>query len=158
MLCSLASFAVVADSSIISVTRLVDAGRFDNAEAAIVQSLSGANLHNGERAQLEFERERMRRIRLDFKLTKVEALARVRQQIPDLKEAEFDAWDRAGLLERMTIDGETRYFNRSPSNLFRLSADARARRANQTPFNDGPLERPHAHHREVIAAAKSTAK
>jgi len=100
----------------------------------------------------------MRRIHIDFKLTKAEAVERVRKQIPDLKDAEFDRWDAAGLIERMTIDGNTRYFNRAPSNLFRLSADARARRAEQTPFNDGPLERPHAHHTEVVDAVKATGK
>jgi transglutaminase-like putative cysteine protease len=101
----------------------------------------------------DFETERQRRIRLDFTLTKAEAIARVRKQIPDLKEGEFDAWDAAGLMEKMNLDGEVRYFNRSPANLFRLSKDARARRAEQTPFSDGPLEKPHAHHREVLAAA-----
>jgi transglutaminase-like putative cysteine protease len=115
-------------------------------------------LDQAQRAQLEFERERMRRIRLDFTLAKADAIARVRKQIPDLKDAEFSAWDAAGLLERMTIDGEVRYFNRAPSNLFRLSAAARTRRAKQTPFNDGPLEKPHLHHREVIAATKTSGK
>jgi transglutaminase-like putative cysteine protease len=154
----LACFSVAADSSTASVTQLIDSGRFRDADASIAKSLADSALANVQRSHLEFERERMRRIRLDFKLTKPEALARVRTQIPDLKDTEFYAWDAAGLLERMTVDGETRYFNRAPSNLFRLSADARARRAEQTPFNDGPFERPHAHHREIIAAAKASAK
>ena len=42
---------------------------------------------------------------------------------------EFAAWDAAGLLESRVIDGNKLYFNRAPSNLFRLSAEARARRA-----------------------------
>jgi len=148
-----------ADASIsASVIQRIDAGQFHEADAQISQSLTRAELPADERAELEFQRERMRRIRLDFKLTKADALDRVRKQIPDLKHAEFEAWDAAGLLERMTIDGETRYFNRAPSNLFRLSAEARARRAQQTPFNDGPFERPHDHHREIIKAQRASGK
>ncbi len=70
----------------------------------------------------------MRRILLDFTLTAEDAQARLRRQIPDLTAAEFAAWDAAGLFERQTIDGRTLYFNRAPSNLFRLSADALKRR------------------------------
>jgi len=136
----------------------IDSGRFREAEAQITQLLARSDLSAEQRTELEFQRERMRRIRLDFKLTKADAMDRVRKQIPDLKDAEFDAWDAAGLIERMTIDGETRYFNRAPSNLFRLSAAARARRARQTPFNEGPFESAHAHHREVIQARRTSGK
>src|SRR5690606_21974070 len=38
------------------------------------------------------------------------------------------------------IDGERRWFNRGPSNLFRLSAEARQRRATPLEFYDSPLE------------------
>jgi transglutaminase-like putative cysteine protease len=158
MLALFASPLVAADASLASVTQLIDTGRFSQAESLIAKSLADASSNSESCTQLEYERERMRRIGLDFKLTKSEALERVRKQIPDLTASEFDAWDQAGLLERMTIDGNVRYFNRAPSNLFRLSAAARARRATQTPFNDGPLERPHAHHREVIDAAKRESK
>src|SRR3546814_19195156 len=70
----------------------------------------------------------MRRILLDFTLDESEVEARVRKQIPDLTDAEFAKWRDAGLFERQVIDGRTLYFNRSPSNLFRLSDDALARR------------------------------
>ncbi len=63
----------------------------------------------------------MRRILLDFSLTAEDALKRLRRQIPDLSSTEFAAWDAAGLLEHQVIDGRTLYFNRAPSNLFRLS-------------------------------------
>ncbi|HEY5807581.1 MAG TPA: transglutaminase-like domain-containing protein [Povalibacter sp.] len=117
-----------------------------------------SSLPDADRSALEFERERMRRILLDFSLTDADARARVRKQIPDLKDAEFDAWDKAGLLESRGIDGRKLYFNRAPSNLFRLSAEARARRANPTPFNDSPLESAHPHHREVLDQALTTSK
>ena len=82
----------------------------------------------------------------------------MREKIPDLRPEEFAAWDAAGLLEHRVIDGSKRYFNRAPSNLFRLSAQARARRAQQTPFNDGPMEKAHPHHREIRDAVVASHK
>jgi transglutaminase-like putative cysteine protease len=132
------------------VQQLVDAGNFNSAEAQITTALAQPSLSAANRQALNFERERMRRIRLDFSLTSEDAQARLRRQIPDLTPAEFAAWDAAGLMERQVIDGKTLYFNRAPSNLFRLSAAAVKRRNSATPaFTDGPNETANAHHREV---------
>lgn len=127
----------------------VDSGEFKAARASIEKVVAGGELTADERAAFEFEAERMHRIELDFSLSAQQAQDKLRAQIPDLRPVEFAVWDAAGLLEHRVIDGSTRYFNRAPSNLFRLSADARERRAKQTPFNDGPLEKAHPHHREI---------
>lgn len=136
----------------------VDAGEFKSARASIERVLAGDALTVDERSAFEFEAERMHRIELDFSLSEEQARERVRAQIPDLKPEEFAAWDAAGLLECRVIDGSKRYFNRAPSNLFRLSSQARARRAKQTPFNDGPLEKAHPHHREIRDAVLASDK
>lgn len=141
-----------------AIVQLVDAGAFSDAERAIDDALRSSSLSPEQRQAYEFERERMRRILLDFSLTAAEAQARVRKQIPDLTDQEFATWDAAGLLESRVIDGKKLYFKRAPSNLFRLSAEARGRRANSAPFNDSPLEEPHPHHREVLAEAKRTGR
>ena len=134
-----------------------DAGRFSRADAAIARAHSDPALSPALREALEFERERMRRIRMDFGLDRVEALARARGIAPALTEAQFDAFDAQGLIESLRIDGEVRYFNRAPYNLFRISAEARALRPDPAaPFNDGPYERQHPHHAEVLAAAASS--
>jgi transglutaminase-like putative cysteine protease len=127
----------------------VDRGDFKAARASIDKAVADSTLTADERTALQFEAERMHRIELDFSLSEAEARERVRSQIPDLRAEEFASWDAAGLLEHRVIDGSKRYFNRAPSNLFRLSEQARARRAKQTPFNDGPLEKAHPHHREI---------
>ena len=106
----------------------VDGGQFKAAGASIERILSNGRLTADERRAFEFEAERMHRIELDFSLTEQQARDRVRAQIPDLQPEEFAAWDSAGLLEHRVIDGSKRYFNRAPSNLFRLSEQARARR------------------------------
>lgn len=143
-------------SNVSSIVRLVDKGDFAAAQTSIDKALRSTSLSPEQRSAYEFERERMRRILLDFSLTSGDAQARVRKQIPDLTDAEFAKWDAAGLLESRVIDGQKKYFSRAPSNLFRLSAEARDRRANPAPFNDSPLERPHSHHKEVLELARTT--
>jgi len=140
-----------------SVAALVDAGRFADAETAIARALASPGVDPRVADALGVERERMRRILLDFSLDRDQAIARVRKQVPDLREEEFSRWDEAGLLERRVIDGATRYFNRAPSNLFGLSPEALARRHPTTPSLDGPMEHLNPHHREVrdaVAAGK----
>ncbi|MCY7354216.1 MAG: transglutaminase-like domain-containing protein [Lysobacter sp.] len=131
------------------VVRAVDDGHFATAEKHIGAALGDAGLNAADRNAFEFQRERMRRIHLDFTLSPDEAKARIQKQVPDLRDDEFAAWDAAGLLEHYVIDGGKRYFSRAPSNLFRISPQAAARRASPKPFIDGPMERLHPHHGEV---------
>jgi transglutaminase-like putative cysteine protease len=156
-LCALLLCAIARAGTLSEVQALVDAGQFKAAEARIAQAL--AQPSNKDHDALGFERERMRRILLDFSLTAEDVQTRLRRQIPDLSSTEFAAWDAAGLLERMDIDGRRLYFNRAPSNLFRLSPAAVARRSSTTPpWTDGPNETANAHHREIRDQALKTGK
>lgn len=136
----------------------IDAGDFRGATAQIDAALAKPGLDDRTRADLEFQRERMRRIRLDFTLSADQARAKVRESIPDLREDEFQRWTKANLLEHMVIDGTPWYLNRSVSNLFRVSPEAMARRATPFPRNDGPMENANAYHDEAVAEAKRTGK
>jgi transglutaminase-like putative cysteine protease len=144
------------DPVVRAIVARVDRGDFAGARAAIDAALPAAAPL--EARVLDFQRERIRRIALDFGQSRAQVFERVRREIPDLAPAEFDRWDAAGLLERLDLDGERRYFNRAASNLFRLSAEARARRADPRPFVESPLESVHPHHRAVVAAARATGR
>jgi transglutaminase-like putative cysteine protease len=141
------------DANVGDVIAMIDAGRFNAAQTQIEARLAQPDQSAATREALVFQRERMRRILLDFTLDAGEVKARVRKQIPDLRDGEFAKWDAEGLLEHQVIDGRTRYFHLAAANLFRVSAEARARRKVQTPFVDGPMESPNAHHREIRDAA-----
>lgn len=134
---------------------MIDHGQFAAAGAAIDKALAAAGTDVRERAVLRFQRERMRRIHHDFTLSAAQVEARVRKRIPDLSHADFLRFDAHGLFERMPIDGHMWYFNRAPSNLFRLSAEARRRRVGPAP-SDSPLEVASPYHRSVIDAALAT--
>lgn len=128
---------------------LIDSGRFNDAEA-LLATQRGA-------AMAAFQRERMRRIRLDFSLDEAAAKAAVRRWIPDLSDEEFARWDHLGLIEHLDIDGTRGYFKRAPSNLFLLSDEARARRRTDAPMpSPGPNEVLNPHHVRVVAAAEQS--
>jgi len=147
------AFAGTGDSALPPIVAQIDAGHFKAADAAIGHALAQPGVSADARRALLFQRERMRRIRLDFTLGADDVKARVRQQIPDLTDAEFARWDAAGLFEHQVIDGQRLYFKRSPGNLFRLSPEAVARRAVQTPISDGPMESLNDHQRAIYQAA-----
>lgn len=134
---------------LLQVIDAIDAGHFAQAQALIAQAPGTA--------ELQFQGERMRRIRLDFSLDRAAAQAAVRRWIPDLTDEEFARWDQRGLIEHLDIDGTRWYFKRAPSNLFLLSDEARARRRADAPLPaPGPNEVLNAHHQQVLAAAART--
>ncbi len=137
------------------VTATIDAGQFKAAETAIAKALTNRNLDSSRHDALAFERERMRRILLDFTLDEAALKTQLQKKIPDLNDEEFQRWKAQGLFEQQSIDGRVIYFNRAASNLFRLSAEALARRSVQTPWRDGPMEAANAHHREILDATGS---
>ena len=147
------AFAGATGTPLAPIVSQIDAGHFKAAEAAIERALAQPQLSPQTRAALLFQRERMRRILLDFTLSADDVKARVRKEIPDLSDAEFARWNAEGLFEHQVIDGRTLYFKRSPSNLFRLSPEALARRAVQTPLSTGPMESLNDHQRAIYRTA-----
>lgn len=135
------------------VIGMVDAGQFEAAEAAIDTALRDSGTDADSARVLRFQRERMRRILLDFSLTREDVVARLRKQIPDLTDADVARWDAHDLIEHKLIDGRLRYFKRAPSNLFLLSDEARHRRTRPTPPSGSPLEQLAPYHAEVRDAA-----
>ena len=138
------------------VVTMIDSGRFREAQQAVQSRLALTPATDVAGAEaLRFQQERMRRIRLDFSLDERAAKEKLRHWIPDLRDDEFARWDAQGRLEHLDIDGQRWYFNRAPSNLFRLSEEARARRRADAPMPvDGPFESITPYHAQVIAAAR----
>jgi len=153
--CGLSLAQVVAPEPLASVLRMIDAGQFRAANAAIDGALAQTS-DPAQKTALQFQRERMRRILLDFDQDAEQVKTQIRKQIPDLKDEEFARWGARGYIGHREIDGRTLYFNRAASNLFRLSAEARARRANPQPFDDSPLGAASEYHKRVIDAGLAT--
>lgn len=132
-----------------AVAAQIEAGDFRAAEQSIEQTFRHHDLPYDERQALEFERERMRRIRLDFPLTRAQMETQLRQAVPDLRAEELAAWDSPQKLESLRIDGEARYFKSAVNNLFRIDATAAARRNTPLKSSEGPLYRLASYHEDV---------
>lgn len=146
-----------------AVVDLVSSGQFHAAQTRIDAVLQDPGLSVDARRAFEFQRERMSRIRHDFSLSEDQVEAKVREQVPDLSDADFARWNRQDLFEYRYIDGERLYFRRSPSNLFRLSAEARARSKRQAGFADSGLpnevnDRYIEHDQEILRQAQATGR
>lgn len=147
--------AALTSDMLTEVVEKTDQGDFVGAEQRIVAALPLASA--AERAELEFARERMHRIKLDFSRSTAEIDAQLAAAIPDLKPGDREQWTAQGLLESMIIDGERRYFKHAVKNLFYISDEALARRQPRQPRfeENAPLYAPHRYHEQIIQAAGS---
>ena len=93
-------------------------GRFKEAAAALDLALKDSALPPAERRRIEFERERLERIKRDYPLTRAGLLDALQGSVRDLSRDEFDCWLREGRFDTREIDGELRFMSSSVSNLF----------------------------------------
>ncbi len=113
------------------------AGRITEAEAWLDERIgSGASPHD----PLVIERDRLARVRRDYRQTPEQLLDRLREDIPDLAGEDLERWRIAGDLQWVMIDGELRYFRKEPRNLYRVSREARQRRDAASEQHDSAAE------------------
>ncbi len=84
------------------------------------------------RAAAEFDIERLRRIRRDFRRTREEVWRAVAEGVRDATPEEFARWVGEGRFDRRIIDGEERFFVSSLSNLFFRHPELETRRVRST--------------------------
>lgn len=146
-----------ADEKIMSEAfQLRERGEFDKATRLLSDYLeqSSATLDTADLRSVQFEIERMRRIRADYKLTRDKALEGIRKRIPDFTEEEFDRYEREGRFDVMVIDGQKFYMNSTPANLLKRDTALHARQPNRKP--DGTYRKLYAHMLRVKEAARRT--
>ena len=100
---------------------MIDQGRFTEAEKEIKERLKNdQGMNDSLKQKLEFELERMKRIRKDFSKSKQDVLDFIKQYAPDVTAKDLLRWEKENKLEYMVIDGKKMYFNQAARNLFRL--------------------------------------
>lgn len=129
-----ASLAATAGTKLSSIQQLVDSGKWQQATREIDRQLTKSKLSFADRDALLFEKERMRRIQLDFHKNRDQVLKEAQALVPDLSDALFARFERDGAVEQMKIDGKTRYFDRAGGNLFRIHPQAKALRDQTQPI------------------------
>ncbi|MGE5410130.1 MAG: hypothetical protein ACM3MI_04150, partial [Clostridiales bacterium] len=103
----------------------IDKGNFKKAASMIDSVLEGnKNLTAAEISDLEFQKEKMNRIRLDFKKNEADMLSYLKKYYPDADHKTLEKFEKDRSLESMLIDGEKKYFNRAAPNLFLINKGA----------------------------------
>jgi transglutaminase-like putative cysteine protease len=93
-------------------------GRFDQAALVLRAGVADTNNSPDERKKLEFELDRLDRIRLDFPLTRAALLENLKAAVRGLTSAEFAKWIAEKRFDVRMIDGEERFMVSSVANLF----------------------------------------
>ena len=105
----------------------IEKGQYTMAKKQIDKMTAAPGIDPLEKIALEEKKDIMHRIEIDFNQSKDDVLEFIRKYYPDVTEEQIRAWEESNALEKMTIDGEDRYFARSARNLFRIDKDAKAK-------------------------------
>ena len=103
----------------------IAAGSFKKAAAMIDSKIaSDTSLSLTDKWDLNFEKEKMERIRRDFRRSREEVKNALLKYYPDLTDQMMEVWENEKSLEMRIIDGEKKYFTNSVPNLFRVNKEA----------------------------------
>ena len=109
-----------------SYLNLIDKGEFAKAKELIKEILiMDTTLTSETQRQLEFEIDRMDRIKKDFTKTEKEVFEYILKYISDIKLLDLQKWEEEKSLEFKMINGEKRYFEYAARNLFRINKECK---------------------------------
>jgi len=114
--------------AVAQASRLETQGRFAEASLVLKLALDRRTLSPDARAQLEFELDRLHRIRLDYPYTQSGLFAELRNSVASLTEKEFAGWVEEGRFDVRVIDGKRMFMVESVRNLFFLFPELSKRR------------------------------
>jgi len=143
------------------IERLITYGEFTVAQQQIRLELAlNPNMPAAQRLALQFEIERLERIKKDFTANQVEILTAIQAYIPEATLADLEKWEAEKSLECRMIDGEKKYFKWAANNLFRINQQAKARKIaiekkKSTTALQVPLFKREHHLAEIIQSAGS---
>ncbi|MGZ4965261.1 MAG: transglutaminase-like domain-containing protein [Limisphaerales bacterium] len=132
---------------------LQDGGEFKKADAVLAAALKTTDLPAEQRKKLEWEKDRIQRIRNDYQFRTDDLFRALSKSVKNLTRDEFEKWIALGWFDGRNIDGTMRYVGTSVSNLYFRHPELNARRTppkDTTGEQKGRLKLA----REIIAATK----
>jgi len=93
-------------------------GKFKDAAASLTHAIESKSLTTSDRKKLEFELDRLERIKKDFPYTAEQLFNELAGSVKNLTRDEFNAWVKEGRFDSREIDGERRFMSSSVSNLY----------------------------------------
>ncbi|HEY5910955.1 MAG TPA: transglutaminase-like domain-containing protein [Verrucomicrobiae bacterium] len=119
VLCVLAGARAVAQQDTLSrADELERQGSFQEAAKTLSAALESNTNSPAQRKQLEFERDRLERIRKDFPWTQEALFAELKKNVRGLSNEEFGRWVKEGRFDSREIDGTRLFMGSSVGNLF----------------------------------------
>ena len=112
---------------LLRVEKLEAKGKFRQADSLIQEALDFGKYSPAETEPLEFELERMSRIRKDYSLKKEDIYTQLHANITNLTPREFSGWISRGWFDLKKIDGKTCFFRHGVENLYYRHPELRAR-------------------------------
>ena len=122
-------------------SKLEGAGKFKEAGELLQAALADkhASRTEAENKTLEFEIDRLKRIKMDYSLTEDRLFSILQKGVQGITREEFQKWIQEGRFDSRPIDGTVYYVGTSRSNLFWRYPDAAARRI--SPPDESKFER-----------------
>jgi hypothetical protein len=131
---------ITAQTRFTEINQLVKSGKYSEATKMINKKLQSDQLSNDDIFQLQFQKERLDRIKKDFNKSTEDVLKFVNKYYPSAKEKDLENWESDGSLEFKVIDGKKWYFSRAASNLFRINKEAKKQKELIDGFQKDPLD------------------
>jgi hypothetical protein len=100
------------------VDRMICAGQFSEAVSFLSSQASAGSASSYSRADLDFETDRLRRIRKDYSLGENALFKRLKARVRGLSRLEYKQWVEEGRFDSLVIDGERFFMPSSVANLF----------------------------------------
>ena len=122
------------------INNLIELGKYAETKSMIEKKIQSDLIGFEEKFELQFEIERLDRIKKDFNKTPADVLKFVNKYYPDAKEKDLEKWENDGSLEYKIIDGKKWYFSRAASNLFRINKQAKKQKELVDGFQKDPLD------------------
>jgi transglutaminase-like putative cysteine protease len=112
----------------VEASKLELQGQFKQSAGLLSTALQDKSLPAAERQKLEFELDRLNRIKLDFPLTKAELFADLKDSVKNLTADEYEKWLKEDRFDYRDIDGTRYYMTDSVRNLYMRYPELEARR------------------------------
>jgi len=107
-----------ADTDVMSESNQLELnGKFKEAAASLTKALDSKTLTKSDRTKIEFELDRLERIKKDFPYSADELFNELKGAVKNLTRDEFDQWVKESRFDSREIDGERRFMTSSVSNL-----------------------------------------
>lgn len=122
------------------INKQIKIGNFTKAEKLINDVIAKDKLNENERYNLNFQIEKMHRIKLDFDRTTDDIKFALKKYYPALNSKMIERWEADKSLEMKIIDGKKLFFHNAVPNLFRINMHAKKRKEEVDGVTVDPLK------------------